>query len=348
MCEMCVWLPDADGIEMDSNALNILFSNNAIKSYLIRQSKIYGISGVKGQGKTFLIKAKRKTIQDTEDNSIICLPRDRMVSILDSSIVISSTTYKYLEDFSNWVSLWKASLVITLMQDKECKSYFKNINFDDFGKAKDILLKLISCENRTSSITQVFNNILVLDKREINLITRNTNKLILYLDRITNGIYIFIDKIDQAFSIDMYPSFGTSKSSSGPRNASFWQYAQFSLACMSYDINNINNHIKVYYTIRDEALIDAEKLAPNIFRNVTSYIMNIKYDKKELKEMFLMYIKAEENYLLKDKKFVDSNPPKAFVGFDKIEHIHIKKSENIFDYIYRHSMKRPSDNLNKK
>ena len=347
---MCIWLPDADAIEMDSDALNILFVNNRINNFLSKKSKSHGISGIKGQGKTFLIKMKRKKIQngygDKNDLSILCYPIDRMVSVLDRSLTIKKSIYNYLEDFSVWINIWKLALVITLMQDPESNIYYKKITFNDMNKVELILNKLFIMENRTLSITNVFSKLLQLDKNDLNLLVRSTNVLLLYLDRINHGICFFIDKIDQAFSLDKYPPFGSTKSSTGPRNASFWQYAQFSLAIMSYDIKNINNHIKVYFTLRNEALIDAEKLDQNSFRNVKSYIMNLDYSKQELREMFEMYIKAEDEALLKNPSVLKNDVSKAFIGFSKINHQYINKSEEIFDYIYRHSMKRPCDIMN--
>lgn len=347
---MCVWLPDADGIEMNSNALNILFVNTRINNFLKRKSKSLGISGIKGQGKTFLIKMKRKMIQDgyqnKEDFSVACYPIDRMVSVLDRSLTIKESIYNYLEDFSVWINVWKLALMITLMQDPESKIYYKTINFNNMNRVEAILKDFFAMENRTLSITNVFSKLLQLNKKELNILVRNTNALLLYLDRINHSICFFIDKTDQAFSLDKYPPFGSTKVSTGPRNASFWQYAQFSLAIMSYDINNINNHIKVYYTLRNEALIDAEKLDQNSFRNVQSYIINLSYSKQELREMFELYVKAEDESLLKNPAALTNDASKAFFGFNEIKHQYVNKTEDIFDYIYRHSMKRPCDIMN--
>lgn len=344
---MCIWLPDADGIEMDSDALNVLYVNNRIRNFLSKKSKSFGISSIKGQGKTFLIKIKRKKIQEgygtNKDYSISCYPVNRMVSVLDRSLTIKESLYNYLDDFSIWINIWKIALVITLMQDPESNLYYKDINLDCLKKSRDIVKDVLTMENRTLSITNVFSKLLTLDKNDLNKLVRSTNEFILFLDRITHGVCFFVDKIDQAFSLDMYPPFGSSKMSTGPRNASFWQYAQFSLAIMSYDVHNMNNHIKVYFTIRKEALIDAEKLDMNSFRNVESYIMDLSYSKSELREMFGMYINAEDKSLLKDPSCVNVNEVKAFVGFNKIKHQYINKSEDVFDYIYRHSMKRPCD-----
>lgn len=83
---MCVWVEDADKLEFGSKELNIVFTNRSINSYLRGKASL-GLAGVKGQGKTFLIKVKRNIIG--EDSSVVCLPNNRMVDIIDSSLTIN-------------------------------------------------------------------------------------------------------------------------------------------------------------------------------------------------------------------------------------------------------------------
>lgn len=99
----------------------------------------------------------------------------------------------------------------------------------------------------------------------------------------------------------------------------------------------------IQYSIRQEALIDTSKLAPNLKRNIEAYIVNLEYTKKDLKCMFDVYILNEDNNNLNSSEYKTSNPVRAFLGVDTIENKHVLKNEDIFDYIYRHSLKRPSD-----
>ncbi len=98
--------------------------------------------------------------------------------------------------------------------------------------------------------------------------------------------------------------------SRGPRNASYWQYCQFYLANAAYDIfTNINNHIKIFFSIRQEALIDSNQLAPNLRRNIDAFIVKLEYDKEDLRKMFNMYVKNEDdnNLNLSGLKKIKSN-----------------------------------------
>ena len=49
---MCVWTEDADVIRFGEKSLNIVYKNQVIKDFL-GSNRIFGISGTKGQGKTF-------------------------------------------------------------------------------------------------------------------------------------------------------------------------------------------------------------------------------------------------------------------------------------------------------
>ena len=114
---MCVWVEDADKLSVSSSELNVVYTNQAIESYLMKSGHSLGLTGVKGQGKTFLIKVKRKMID--EDDSTICLPYERMVDTIDSSISINQSLYKYLKDYNVWVDLWKFSISATIITSKD-------------------------------------------------------------------------------------------------------------------------------------------------------------------------------------------------------------------------------------
>lgn len=61
---MCVWTEDADVIKWDDKQLKMVYMNQRIKDYLHNNRKL-GIAATKGQGKTFLIKAKRRQYQNS-------------------------------------------------------------------------------------------------------------------------------------------------------------------------------------------------------------------------------------------------------------------------------------------
>lgn len=332
---MCVWIEDADAIEMTDKSLEIVYQNARVNRF-INSKKMLGISGIKGQGKTFLLKVKRNLAMQDD---ILCFPQNSMVDLLDSSLQINHSIFKYLEDYTKWVSIWKIAIAMTII-----KYNIFDLDMEEFEKtAPKGILDLLYIKNSNFKPSVYINALLIMDRETLNQAIFYTSSLLGILQDIHYAIYVFIDKIDQAFSIDIHRIYGDSSMSRGPRNASFWQYCQYALANASYDLYNVNNHIKVYYSIRQEALIDTNKLAPNLKRNIEAYIVNLEYNKNDLKCMFDMYVKYENNENLYSSKLKKSNPMMAFLGVDELRNKHVAQTENAFDYIYRHSLKRPSD-----
>ncbi|MGN0318605.1 MAG: hypothetical protein ACI4E1_11815 [Lachnospira sp.] len=60
---MCVWIEDADAIEITDKSLNVVYQNERVGRF-INSPKMLGISSIKGQGKTFLLKVKRNMATD--------------------------------------------------------------------------------------------------------------------------------------------------------------------------------------------------------------------------------------------------------------------------------------------
>lgn len=235
---MCVWVEDADEIEMNEKALDIVYRNNRVSNFLDSPKKL-GILGIKGQGKTFLLKVKRSLAE--KEDSIDCLPKNLMVDQIDNSIRLHRSLHRFMEDFNNWVSLWKVAIALTIIGYEK-----KNIL-----NAPEALGELLNIPNKRCRTSVYVNHLLKKPRKDLKSILDYTSILLESLNDIHSAVYIFIDKIDQAFSQDIHRIQGDSKMSRGPQNASYWQYCQYALAQASYDITtNINSHIKVYYSIR--------------------------------------------------------------------------------------------------
>lgn len=336
---MCVWVEDADKLDFNSQELNLVFMNRSIKSYLDEMSNL-GLSGVKGQGKTFLIKVKRKKVQS--DPSVICLPYNRMVDIVDSSITIHRSLYSYLRDYNIWVNMWKFSICSAIITCPPILDQFSQKELHLKKETKDFVF----ASNPNSEPSFYLTKLLHADVNTLMALLEDTDRVFDCAKNLHQSICVFFDKMDQGFSA--YAKNFNSDTSSFParsRNASFWQFAQYSLAEAAYDIyNNTGHHIKVFYTIRQEALIDSELLNKDKVRNINGYITNLLYTKKNLEEMYEMYIRNENDNNLADASAKGRQPSKAFVGTDTLAHGYIPNAtETIFDYIYRHSFKRPYD-----
>ena len=334
---MCVWVEDADNLDINSWQLGVLYTNRAIESYLDSQGKQLGIAGVKGQGKTFLIKVKRKKI--AKDPSIICLPHDQMVDSIDSSFYIDNSLFNYLVDYNVWVNLWKYAICVTLLQHSEietptiaelklCAETQKQIGYFN--------------PNFTPSI--ILCNLLHLKIKDFKKALEDTGTLMNAIGIIHSGVCLFFDRIEQGLTGYFASGNADSRMPARARIKDFWVYGQYALAEAAYDIRNKNSHIKIYYTIRQEA-INWDKI-PNTdkARNISATITTLNYSKADLYEMYRVYIQNEkdENLFCPDVKM--EKPSKAFLGMEELEHGYvINAKEQVFDYIYRHSFHRPYD-----
>ena len=325
-----------------------------------KQNKVFIISlvyleGSISQGKTFLLKVKRSHFQgktDADDNTdITCFPRDMMTDTLDSAIItpainnhdsmVNKSLSVFLKDYQIWVQMWKLSIAVTIINSKEFSHLYNN---NDFKALNKISSNLLAMDNKRSRPCIVFSSLLNMNIRDLSIVIQDTNHFIHLLDKINSAVYIFIDKIEQAFSaeIDRYAS---EKKTVYQRSISYWQYAQYSLADAAYQLfSSVNSHIKVFYTIRHEALLGSYLLTPNTCQNIESYLTEIVYSQSDIFELFKLYIKNEEEENLAFPKEKETDPEKAFFGLNTISHAYVDNTdEKIFDYLYRHSLRRPRD-----
>lgn len=336
---MCVWIEDADAMQLNDKSLDIVYHNLLTKSFVNNNNSL-GIAGIKGQGKTFLLKVKRKKSQlylDSDYSKILCFPKDNMVDQLDSSLCINPQLITYLQEFPNWVAIWKVAISITILKYKEFAFIRTSLTKKDIS---DELLSLFEIDNDDCRPSIIFNRLLRLDRKDLVTVLYDTSILLDKLKQINQAIHIFIDKVDQAFSKDLQRIHGNSRLS---RNASFWQYSQYSLACAAYEILSANSHIKVYFSIRQEALIDAHIIAGNLKRNINTYIVSLQYSREDLFELFNLYVLKENPTNLVNRHSQKNNQMEAFIGQNSFWHEHINQEEDLMAYIYRHSLKRPYD-----
>ena len=340
---MCIWHPAADSLRYDSKALDLVFRNKRVETYLDSYNML-GIAGIKGQGKTFLIKAKRRALQ--KQGSVLLLPKDSvMIDALDNDLRIKSNQRKFLSSYTNWVAVWKVAIILTIVQYPSIKDKIDDSVLKSLSKDTTDLLTMRNDDFRPSVFVY---SLIKMNNKSINTVFSDLPILLQAVSYIHSPVAIFFDKADQAFSHDVYKIIGDSQSAVGTRNASIWQFCQLALANAASDLySSSNQHIKVFYTIRQEALVDAEQIAPNVFRNFNSFIVTLEYSKKDLFDMFVLYISNESDNNLKKPELKGTRPEEAFAGFDIIEHGYVKSErqckERLFDYIYRHTMSRPYD-----
>lgn len=291
-----------------------------------------------------MLKVKRDNTQGKP--GIICIPSNSMVDVICTP-KFGESVVRFFEDYTNWVFLWQASIGFSIFNvifqhenyNSFVKSFKSNMLLDN--EVKQIISDVIELNYTRPS--EYFNMILALDRKKVNIIFKNIGIVLNMLKNIHTPICVFIDKVDQALANQVKHIVGQSKMSTGSRNASFWQYAQLALMETAYTFISINPHIKIYFSIREEALIDAEKIS-DVFDNLKQYFVGINYSEDDLKKMVRQYISNENDANLVYPELKVSNPIKAFLGIEKINSKYVKGTqENAIDYILRHTFMRPRD-----
>lgn len=325
---------------MTNYRADVLFRTPTVDLFL-NSSNMLGIEAPKGLGKTYLLKSKRMISQS---EGVLCLPQDSLCDIMDK-VTFEESMSRYLEDYVNWIDLWKAAICISIH-----KAVFKNDMTlrDQFQTKDDELYQSIYTNPYLVTTCQIMNFLINSERSLVRTMQTRIPLYIAVLSSINQPIHIFIDKTDQALRDNLHFIGGSSKMSRGPSNRSFWSFGQLSLAEASYQIYINNSHIKVYYGIRSEALVGAEDYT-DIFLQLRSYIVKLQYSFYEAKQMFEHYISLEEDKWLMFPSERTSNPAKAFIGTSEIEHGYVKdqnsdyQKESLFMYLYRHTLKRPRD-----
>ena len=343
---MCKWIVDADQIQLDDYNKDILYHTPTVDSFVFGDRKM-GIEAPKGLGKTYLIKSKR---MESQKNGILCLPQDAMCDILDK-VTFQESMSKYLEEYSNWVDLWKAAICMAI--HKAC------IHNTPDGESMVASMEKNNDSSDTLYLNVFYNPFLITACQIMNFLINSERSLIramqtripfymAVLKQVRQPVHVFIDKTDQALRDNLHYISGTSKMSRGPSNSSYWSYGQLSLAEASYQIFIQNPHVKIFYSIRSEALVGAENTT-NLFLQLRSYIVKLEYSFNEMKAMFEHYISIEKDKWLIYPELRKTDPAKAFAGISVLEHGYVKnnngeyKVETLFHYMHRHSLKRPRD-----
>ena len=331
---MCVWSVEADIFDFDNKEITeLVYKNDDVNRFMNAKDSM-GVAACKGMGKTFLLKAKRMEMM--KDKSVLILPKDRIVDV-SGTIAIESMQIKFLSSYSNWVSLWIACIAIYILSLD---------NFADIieeSEKRDLPESVLGLLNRKNTgIFNVLHKILAYKSKEkLNEVVHCSSLLFDYLQEINQQVVIFVDKLEEPFNRGYFEIPGATISAEGGYNASIWSYAQLSFSEAVYTLYSGRHHIKIFYSIRKEALYRGEAISTE-FSKLRSRIVSLAYTPEELYEMFCLYISKEKPEDLSYPELANSNPIKALVGLDRIKH-RSGEEEKIWDYIYRHTFQRPRD-----
>lgn len=302
---------------------NIIFCNEIINDYLHNKGKYFIVAG-KGTGKTLVLKYKRFLIEKSGESLLIPKDTPYLDFISDIGMLSGKLKEAYFHDYRNSKRIWMMSLMISAL------SYCAHsvvVDFTDIKNDIDIMRdkfnsrysKFINlCQGKdTANPSDVFRSIL-----DITPVSHISVFIIDYYPfieknfrKIHSSVSIFTDRLDQAL-VDIDPK--------------AWSCCQQGMIEAAWDVMRINNHVKVYLSIRLESY--SSHSSPNKVA-ISSNVSNIYYSEDDIKSIIDNQCKFYEN-----GKNISS-----FVGFDKVENHFTRTTEENLKYIRRHTFGRPRD-----
>ncbi len=218
-----IWLPDAEAAHGRQTRFGTFTSTKIIEEFIRDESATWGLSAVKGIGKTFVLQIKRT--KSTPNN--ICLPIGIKATPennwgTDSIVLGNNIDLSALKNYNHIVSLWKYSLIIYVVNqlyhirdNVAARWWGGSANPSEGLKIRlEELLRIGRIDKETFNFctNPAFNNLniiinyVILTKKWMNFVGNDLGSLIYLrksidevLESLTkDAVLIFIDKIDQS------------------------------------------------------------------------------------------------------------------------------------------------------
>ncbi|KUL20443.1 P-loop ATPase, Sll1717 family [Chlorobium limicola] len=274
------------------------------------------IIATKGLGKSLLLLSKRRLFEDT-----YLIPEHLPLDVPSVNLLgLSKESQARLFERDYFSLIWSLSIVLSIVKRLSLISNEQN--------HISVSLREILDSDNYNTVADFFGILIVeVDSKQFfEDLLPDYNKTLLPIVRgIKKPVVAFIDNVDECFE------------SHGDMSREIWYEAQMSLMKSVYDLGRINSKIKIFVSIRKEAFL---KLDTEMLLQYKSVSLELEYSKDELKDIFERNIKKDQaNHLFKRS----GDPVSSFVGVGSIKHGLVEEEEDVFDYIYRHTLRRPRD-----
>lgn len=344
-----VWQVDASYIRTsgDIDPKNLLITPE-IKNFLdIDRDTIYFIVATKGFGKTLFLRYKRLLYQEkyhsksSEKSSILLIPKNELVDKHTEIIIFDKTKLNLFKTQANWDKIWFNSIILSIFKNliKYCKK-------GDDSEITDILKAIRKLPIVDKLLDKAFNTpfdflgyFLNIGYKEFYEYRKELAQLGAMIRGVRIPTAIFIDNVDQFFKEHLK---NDTSNSLGVFDSDIWYKSQMGLINAVLTISNINGHIKVFASIRKEVIFKY-KNEDEMALQSSGNIIDVNYSKNDLKKIFVRTINRMDEKNLLHPKSLDKDPIFSFLGIHEIENSYSDEVELIFDYIYRHTLKRPRD-----
>ncbi|HVD98085.1 MAG TPA: toll/interleukin-1 receptor domain-containing protein [Cytophagaceae bacterium] len=319
------WIFEANNFDFSQDVESVLFRNELIDKYLNigHRDKMLFLIGPKGIGKTFLLSYKSFLFRKAHNAEIKFSPTNELTENL--IVYFSQFSKEEIAKFQTpdlWENIWKFALMAVA-----CKTYGLNIEE-----------KLEIEDHNFSSVSGVLSYLLS-DRKALNkVISSSMPKLISLTKQIQSGVVLFVDGVDQAVD-DLVNGKYYDYETYSDLPIKIWGHIHVGLVKSIYDICQLNSHVRIYTTVRNEAF----KLIPGgMSANLEGFATNLNYSPSELKVIFTNNIKITETSKLIKKEA--ANIIERFLGYSKMNHPFIPdQDEDALDFILRHTLGRPRE-----
>jgi hypothetical protein len=330
---MRAWTVDADDIQIaDDLDATLLHRTPWIESFLeLKRSDRFIVTATKGFGKTLLLKAKRISYGD---GTAVCIPEHGLLDKpIGDKVFNAAMVALYGESTDNWKRIWLIAIAVATL---------KRLDMTDRLRVNPQLHGLLENPSLTSVIDH-FVNLLDFERGDLFRSANDTdNQLIPRLRAISTPVAIFIDSIDEYFNKHVTTQEPARASHAGELSPNIWYFSQMGLVEVAYQLRRISHQLKVFVAVRKEAFAKLEDTT-SMAQQYRGSTVDIAYSPAGLREIFLNNIRRESTRNLVYPARVKTNPLEAFLGATAVTHDHSGESEDAFEYICRHTLRRPRD-----
>jgi class 3 adenylate cyclase len=329
---MRAWTVDADDIKIAEDFDDALLHKPPwIENFLgAGGDEKFIVIGTKGFGKTLLLKARRVRYQRTD--GVLCIPTN---ALLDKPIGDKIFSKDMLEIYAHstewWAKVWLISIAAAVL---------KRLDQLDNLHVTPRLAALLE-DARLTGVIDHFVNLLDLPRHELHrCATDCDNTLVPRLRALNTPVAIFIDNVDEYFNKHVR-AVGRA-SDTGEISPSIWYFSQMGLVEVAYQLRRVNHHLKVFAAVRKEAFLKFNEMT-SMVQQYRGSAIDIQYPLESLREIFVNNIRREKERNLVTPELLRANPVQAFLGHDTITNPITHEEEDVFDYIARHTLRRPRD-----
>jgi hypothetical protein len=111
---------------------------------------------------------------------------------------------------------------------------------------------------------------------------------------------------------------------------------------VAYQLHRVSHQLKVFVAIRKEAFAKFDETT-SMAQQYRGSTIDIVYSPASLREIFINNIRRETPRNLVDPGRLKTDPLGAFFGTDMVTHDHTGEREDVFEYVCRHTLRRPRD-----